>query len=61
MESRQKAVETDLADPDILRIRTKSVPLLAEYKALREKLDASFLEWEAFHEELEKIQNSLEE
>ena len=61
MESRQKAVEKDLADPDIFKNQERSVPLLAEYKSLREKLDASFLEWEELHENLEKIQTSLEE
>ena len=61
MEARQKEVEKDLADPDIFRDQERSIPLLAEYKNLREKLEACFLEWEALQEELEKIQSILEE
>ena len=61
MEARQKEVEKDLADPDIFRDQERSIPLLAEYKNLREKLEACFLEWEALQEELEKIQSIQEE
>ena len=61
METRQKEVEKDLADPDIFRDQERSIPLLSEYKNLREKLEACFLEWEGLQEELEKIQSSLEE
>ena len=58
MEARQKEVEKNLADPDIFRDQERSVPLLAEYKNLREKLDGCFLEWEELQEELERIQSS---
>ncbi|HIJ36193.1 MAG TPA: hypothetical protein HPP59_02805 [Deltaproteobacteria bacterium] len=58
MEARQKEVEKNLADPDIFRDQERSVPLLAEYKNLREKLDGCFLEWEQLQEELERIQSS---
>ncbi len=61
METRQKEVEQNLADPDIFRDQERSVPLLAEYKTLREKLEDSFLEWEGLQEKLERMQNSLEE
>ncbi len=61
METRQKEVEKDLADPDIFRDQERSIPLLSEYKNLREKLEACFLEWEGLQEKLEKIQSSLEE
>ncbi len=61
METRQKEVEKDLADPDIFQDQERSVPLLAEYKNLREELDTSFLEWEKLQEKLELAKSSLEE
>ena len=60
MEKRQKEVEKDLADPDVFQNRERSIPLLSEYKNLKEKLDQSFLEWEKLQEKLELAQNSLE-
>jgi ATP-binding cassette subfamily F protein 3 len=60
METRQKEVEKDLANPDIFQDQERSVPLLAEYKNLREELDTSFLEWEKLQEKLELAQSCLE-
>jgi ATP-binding cassette subfamily F protein 3 len=60
LEIREKEISKILSDPDIYKDNTKSVPLLTEYRHLKEELEESMLEWEEKQDELEKIQNELQ-
>ena len=53
LETRQKEVEALLADPKVFENSETSVPLLSEYKDVRQKLDGQMEKWENCHEELE--------
>jgi len=59
LESRQKAVEKALADPDVFGDKEISVPLLTEYRDIREELDRLLLEWEKDQERLESVKLDL--
>ncbi len=60
LESRQGEVEKILADPDIFGDKEISVPLLTEYKDIREKLDKLLLKWEKDQDRLESAKMNLE-
>lgn len=60
LEVRQEEVEKLLADPDIFSDKNRSVPLLNEYKALRDDLDALLLKWEQRQDQLEATRSELE-
>jgi len=59
LETRQAGLEKSLADIKVFRDKEKSVPLLNEYKDVREQLDALLLEWEAGQTELESTKEDL--
>jgi len=59
LESRQGEVEKILADPDIFGDKEISVPLLTEYKDIRDKLDKLLLKWEKDQDRLESVKLDL--
>lgn len=59
METRKAKVEQLLADPDLFKDTSKSVPLLNEYGELRKKLDELMGRWEYHQEQLETTKKEL--
>jgi ATP-binding cassette subfamily F protein 3 len=59
MENRKTELEQLLADPDLFKDRSKSVPLLNEYGELRKKLDELMGRWEYQQEQLEAAKREL--
>ncbi|PXF56381.1 MAG: ABC transporter [Deltaproteobacteria bacterium] len=59
LEVRQKELEKLLADPVIFSDKDRGVPLLSEYKALREEQDELLLKWEQSQDELEITRKEL--
>ncbi|MEJ2025692.1 MAG: ABC transporter ATP-binding protein, partial [Deltaproteobacteria bacterium] len=59
LESRQKAVEKSLADPRIFEDKEVSVPLLTEYKELRDELNELLSKWEDGQNRLESAKTEL--
>jgi ATP-binding cassette subfamily F protein 3 len=59
LEVRQKELEKLLADPDIFSDKNRGVPLLSEYKALREEQDELLLKWEQSQDKLEITRKEL--
>jgi len=59
LESRQKEIEKRLADPDAFADNAVSVPLLAEYRDIRDELDERLLEWEKMQHRLESTKKRL--
>ena len=53
LETRQKALERDLADPEIFRDESRSVPMLKEYDRIKKDLEDLLGDWEATQERLE--------
>lgn len=60
LETRQKAVETLLADPNIFGDSTKSVPLLTEYKDVSSKLESQLERWEGCHDKMADAKANLQ-
>jgi len=60
LETRQGEVEKILADPDIFGDKERSVPLLTEYKDIREELDKLLFKWEKDQDRLEAVKLDLE-
>ena len=60
LETRQGEVEKILADPDIFGDKERSVPLLTEYKDIREELDKLLFKWEKDQDRLESAKMKLE-
>ena len=60
LEARQGEVEKILADPDIFGDKERSVPLLTEYKDIREELDKLLFKWEKDQDRLESAKMKLE-
>ena len=52
-------MEKTLADPDIFGDKEISVPLLTEYKNIREELDKLLLKWEKDQDRLEFVKLDL--
>ncbi len=48
-----------LADPDFFSDSHRSVPLLSEYKALRQEQDELLLKWEQSQDKLEETRREL--
>jgi ATP-binding cassette subfamily F protein 3 len=59
MEKRKAELEQSLADPDLFKDKSKSVPLLNEYGDLRKKLDELMGRWEYQQEQLEAAKREL--
>ena len=59
IESRQGEMEKILADPDIFGDKEISVPLLTEYRDIREELDKLLLKWEKDQDRLESAKLNL--
>jgi len=59
LESRKETLEKTLADPDFFSDNNRSVPLLSEYKTLREELDGLLLKWEQNLSRLETVKKEL--
>jgi len=59
LESRQQEVEKMLADPHIFADEEISVPLLSEYRDIREELDERLLQWEETQYKLESTKKCL--
>ncbi len=59
LEVRQKELEKLLADPDIFGDKNRGVPLLSEYRALREEQDELLLKWEQGQDKLEITRKEL--
>jgi ATP-binding cassette subfamily F protein 3 len=60
LEARQKTLEQELADPEIFRDETRSVPLLKEYDRIKNDLDALMAEWEQGQERLESMMQEID-
>ena len=58
-EVRQKEIESRLADPELFKDKSRSVPLIGEYHDLRSLLDGLFEKWETLQQELEKAEQEL--
>ena len=59
IETRKAEVEQLLADPDLFKDKSKSIPLLNEYGDLRKKLDELMGRWEYQQELLESAKREL--
>jgi ATP-binding cassette subfamily F protein 3 len=59
MEKRKTELEQFLADPELFKDKSKSVPLLNEYGDLRKKLDELMGRWEYQQEQLEAVKREL--
>jgi len=59
LESRQKALERELADPEIFRDKTRSVPFIKEYDAVRSELESLLAQWERNQKELTATREKL--
>ena len=59
LETRQKEVETLLADPNVFEDSTKSVPLLTEYKDIGSKLESQLERWEGCHDKMADAKANL--
>jgi ATP-binding cassette subfamily F protein 3 len=59
IETRKAEVEQLLADPDLFKDKSKSVPLLNEYGELRKKLDELMSRWEYQQGQLEAAKREL--
>ncbi len=59
LETRQKAVEKSLADPKVFGDKDISVPLLTEYKALKDEIQDLLSKWEDGQNRLESAKTAL--
>ena len=59
LETRQKDLEKMLADPDIFSDKERGVPMLAEYRTVRDTLDELFVKWEQEQHRLETTRKAL--
>lgn len=59
LEAREKEVSLLLSDPSVYHDKSKSVPLLDEYRHVKEELEDAILKWEECHTELETIKEEL--
>jgi len=59
LESREKEISNLLTDPELFKDSSKSVPLLNEYKKVKQDLDNSIIKWEASQEQMEELKNEL--
>ncbi len=61
LEARQKALEGDLADPEIFRDERRSVPMLKEYDRIKKELEGLLADWETTQERLESAREEMNE
>lgn len=59
LETREKDIGIMLSDPLIYHDKDKSVPLLDEYRHVKDELEESIMKWEDSHNELETIRLEL--
>lgn len=59
LEGRQAELEKLLAEPGMFNDNNRSVPLLSEYKAVREEQDELLLKWEQTQDKLETTRREL--
>jgi ATP-binding cassette, subfamily F, member 3 len=59
LEARQQEVEKMLADPGIFSDKAQSVPLLSEYRDIRDELEDRLLRWEEMQNQLEAAKKRL--
>jgi len=60
LESRQKDLGRELANPAVFKNAEKSVPLINEYNEVKEKLGDLLLRWEKHHTQLEYTKKELD-
>jgi ATP-binding cassette subfamily F protein 3 len=60
LETREKALEKMLAEPDIIGDKRRYLPLLNEYNEVKEELEMLMLRWEKKQEELGSAKRDLE-
>jgi len=61
LEARQKSLEQELADPEVFKDESRSVPLLKEYDRGRTALEGLLEDWERIQLELEKAEREFED
>ena len=59
LEAREKEISGQLADPELFKDSNKSVPLLGEYKKVKQKLDDSYTEWEKLQIKMEELKEEM--
>ncbi len=59
IEKRRTEVEQLLADPEVFKDKSKSIPLLNEYGAIRKKLDELMSRWEYQQQQLESAKKEM--
>jgi ATP-binding cassette subfamily F protein 3 len=59
LEKREKEVSGLLADPELFKNKNKSIPLLNEYRGIKDELDESLIKWEENQNRLEELKKKL--
>ena len=59
LETREKEISNLLTDPELFKDSSRSVPLLSEYKKIKQDLDESIIEWEKTHNQMEELREEL--
>jgi len=59
LEEREREISDLLADPDLFKDKDKSIPLLNEYRGLREEIEKAMVEWEEGQDRLKGIKEDL--
>jgi ATP-binding cassette, subfamily F, member 3 len=59
LEAREKEISGMLTDPELFKDSTKSVPLLNEFKKLKQTLEDSISEWEKTQTKMEELKEEL--
>ena len=55
----KREISDQLVDPELFKDSSKSVPLLSEYKKLKQKLDDYYVEWEEAQIKMEELKEEL--
>ncbi|MFO7783450.1 MAG: ABC-F family ATP-binding cassette domain-containing protein [Desulfatiglandales bacterium] len=61
LETRQKEIERDLADPEVFKDESRGVPLLREYDRVKHELEDLMAEWERTQERVESARCEMDE
>lgn len=59
LEAREKEISGMLADPELFKDSSRSVPLLNEYKKLKQSLEDSISEWEKIQTRMEELKEEI--
>jgi ATP-binding cassette subfamily F protein 3 len=59
LEEREREISGLLADPDLFKDKDKSIPLLNEYRGLREEIEKALFEWEEGQDLLKGVKEEL--